>query len=435
MEKKRVLIVGAGVSGLATAWYLEKKKQYECVLLEKAPRTGGWMGSKEEQGFLLEEGPHLFKTSRSADLLQVVEEMDFASSIAPSSPAAQARYVWVDGAFQRMPKSPFSLLTSPFCRPLLSSLWNERKIPVYSEDETIWDFACRRFGTKVAEHFFDPLVSGIYAGNIKKLSVTSCFPILKQWEREKGSVVKGAFSTKSNKKKKSPYKSPLFSFQDGTGSFVEKWTTSLKAPVYCNEPVVSLRREKEKWIATSPNRNWEADYVVITTPSYAAGSLLEQGAPQSAKLLKSFVYEDVTTVHLGWKGDVLPFPAFGYLVPSKEKMSLLGVLFDSMMFGRKDTLITLMIRGVGYSEEALYKIMDTVRLSHLHIAQKPFLVSYAEKKRAIPQYHLGHEERKLSLYASLAKEAPNVFVTGSYLNGVSISDCISQGKRLVESCF
>ena len=385
MSKKRVLILGAGVSGLSVAWHLGKKEQYECVLLEKGSRPGGWMASQEDQGFLLEKGPHLFKTSRSADLLQVIEEIGFSSSILPSSSQAQSRYLWTDGVFQKMPKSPIALLTSSFCRPILSSLWKERNVPSYFDDETIWDFACRRFGETVAEHFFDPMVSGIYAGNIKKLSIASCFPILKQWEREKGSVVKGVLAARSNKKTKPSCKAPLFSFQEGTSSFIEKWVSTLSVPLHCNEDILSLHREKEKWIAKSSQNTWEADSVIITMPSYAVAPLLQEEASASAEILKSFDYEDLTTVSLGWEGEVLPFSAFGYLVPSKEKTPLLGVLFDSSMFARKNTLITLMIRGIGYSEESLYKIVDTVCLSHLNISQKPALFSTAEKKKAIPQ--------------------------------------------------
>jgi oxygen-dependent protoporphyrinogen oxidase len=205
--------------------------------------------------------------------------------------------------------------------------------------------------------------------------------------------------------------------------------------LHCNEEILSLSRENKQWIARSSNSVWEADAVIVTLPSFAASSLLEQAAPRSSEILKSFIYEDVTTIHLGWKGEVLPFSAFGYLIPSKEKLPLLGVLFDSSMFGRKDTLITLMVRGIGHSEEAIYKIVDAVCDSHLHISQKPTLFSYSEKKQAIPQYHLGHEEKKQNLFSELSKEAPSLFLTGSYLNGVSISDCIRQGKQLVNAHF
>jgi oxygen-dependent protoporphyrinogen oxidase len=435
MNKKRVLILGAGVSGLSVAWHLEKKGGYDCVLLEKSPHLGGWMGSKEQQGFLLEQGPHLFKTSRSAHLLEVIEEIGFSSSILPSSSQAESRYVWMDGSFQKMPKSLLSFFTSSFCRPLLFSLWKEMRTPSYLQDETIWDFSCRRFGKTVTENFFDPVVSGIYAGSIKKLSIASCFPLLKQWEREKGSLLKGALFSKAKKKENSICKAPLFSFQEGTGSFIQQWASSLKLPIHCHEEVLSLDLENGQWIAKSHSNVWEADAVVVTTPSYAAASLLREKAPQSAEILQSFAYEDITTVYLGWKGDVLPFPAFGYLVPSKENLSLLGVLFDSSMFGRKDTLMTLMIRGIGHSEDALYKVVDMVCSSHLHISQKPSLFSHAEKRKAIPQYYLGHEEKKKHLFSHLAKEAPSLFLTGSYLSGVSISDCIFQGKQVVDAYF
>ncbi len=427
MAKKRILILGSGISGLSSAWHLAKKSnEYDCILLEKSKTPGGWMGSHKEQDFLIEGGPRVFKTSRNAELLQIVDEIDFASSLLPSSPTAKARFLWTDGKFQKVPKLSFSLL---------HSLWKERKIPPVFEDETIWDFAARRFGKDIAEKLVDPMVLGIYAGDSKTLSVEACFPFLKTLEKEHGSVIKGIFSLRKKKKKKSTFRAPLFSFQEGTGSFIQKWQEKIPFPIHYDQEITSLRKENGIWKAQSQNQTWEADEVILAIPAASAAKLLQTEAPKTSELLQSIPYEDITTLHLGWKGDVLPFSAFGYLVPTLEKEPVLGVLFDTKMFGKKDTLITVMVRGAFHSREELKNIAKRVATHHLKISQEPDLFSYKKMARAIPQYVIGHPQKKEALLKALKEETEDLHLVGNYLDGVSVNDCIKNAGKVVEANF
>ena len=431
MEKKRILILGAGVSGLSAAWQLSKKAKksslYECTLLEKNVRPGGWMGSENREGFLVENGPRVFKTSRNAELLEIARDLSFFSSILPSSPSANSRYLWLDGKLQKMPSGLLSLFFS-----LLKELF----VPPVYEDETIWDFACRRFGRIVAERFFDPLVLGIYAGDIKKLSIDSCFSLLKMWEREKGSVVRGALISLFKKSKKTlPFKSSLFSFKEGSGSFIQKWISHIPFSIHLGEEIHSLQRKNGLWEAHSHNKMWEGDEVVLALPAFVVAELLKKEAPCTSDVLRSIPYEDITTLQIGWKGKVLPFSAFGYLVPTIEKESILGVLFDSEMFEKNYTLITIMIRGVFHREEELQEIAKHVMLDHLKISQEPSLFFYKKMPKAIPQYVLGHQEKRDSLLSSLRQETQNLHLVGNYLAGVSVNDSIKQAKKVIDNSF
>jgi len=425
MVKKRILILGSGISGLSCAWHLAKKTdEYDCMLLEKSKTSGGWMSSHKEQDFLIEGGPRVFKTSRNKELLQIVDEVGFSSSLLPSSPKAKARFLWTGGKFHKVPKLSFSLI---------HSLWKERKIPPVFEDETIWDFTCRRFGKEIAEKLVDPMVLGIYAGDSKTLSVEACFPFLKNLEKEHGSIIKGMFSLLKKKKKKSTFQAPLFSFREGTGSFIRKWQEKIPLPIHYDQEIISLRKEHGIWKAQSHNQTWEADEVILAIPALAAAKLLQTEAPKTSDLLHSIPYEDITTLHLGWNGDVLPFSAFGYLVPTPEKEPILGAVFDTKMFGRKDTLITVMIRGVFHSEEELKNIGKRVAAHHLKISQEPKLFSYKKMTHAIPQYVLGHLKKKEALLKALQAETQNLHIVGNYLEGVSVNDCIKNAGKLVEA--
>ncbi len=434
MQKKRIAILGGGISGLSAAWYLSQGGfQNQCTLIEKQDRAGGWMGSSIDAFFSVEKGPRIFKTSRNLDFLQWIEDMDLAESIITSSPHAEARYLWKEGALHKMPSGLFSLCTSSLSRPLLLSLLRERSIPPVTKDETIWDFACRRFGRLAAERFFDPLVLGIYAGDCKKLSVEACFPVLKGWEKEHGSIIRAMFA-KGKKKQPLPFKASLFSFIKGTGPWVEECVEKIPAELCFGQEIVSLKRKTNTWQIHSSEKTWEAEEVVLATPSYTAAKLLRKEAPQSAEILSSISYEDVTTIHLGWKGRVLPFSAFGYLIPSSEKSSILGVLFDSEMFGKEDnTLITIMIKGTFHVEKKLEEIASHVREHHLKITKKPDYFSFSKKSKAIPQYVMGHIQKKQDLRQVLSKEAPHLHLVGNYLDGVSVNDCIRVSKELAMS--
>ncbi len=433
MEKKRILILGAGVSGLSAGWHLAKKfPHYECTLLEKSQNPGGWMHSENVGDFLVEGGPRVFKTSRNLDFLELIQELNFSSSLIPSSKSAKARYLWTNGRLQKMPGGPLSLCFSTLGRSVLAALWKEKNIPPVLHDETVWDFAMRRFGKDVAERLIDPLVLGIYAGDSKTLSVESCFPFLKTLEKEYGSILKGMFSSLKKKKQKSSFKGALFSFKQGTRSFVEEWSSKFPFPIHYGEEVVSLKRDKDVWQAKTLNKTWEADAVILAVPSFAAAQLLKEESFQASQLLESIPYEDITTLHLGWKGDVLPVSAFGYLVPTKEKEPILGVLFDTKMFDKKDTLITVMVRGVFYSEEELGKIAKKVAESHLQILKKPDLFSYKKMGKAIPQYVLGHLKKKEQILNALTSETQSVYLVGNYLEGVSVNDCVKNAKKMVE---
>ena len=427
MKKKRILILGSGISGLAASWHLAKKSdEYDCILLEKEHSPGGWMQSHKEQDFLIEGGPRVFKTSRNKEFLQIVDEIGFSSSLLPSSPSAKARFLWTDGKFQKAPKLSLSLL---------HSLWKERKIPPVFEDETIWDFTVRRFGKDIAEKLVDPMVLGIYAGDSKHLSIKACFPFLKVLEQEHGSVIKGMFSSLKKKKQKPTFKASLFSFKEGTGSFIEKWRSKIPFPIHYDQEITSLRRENGLWQIKSQTKTWEGDEVILAIPASSAAKLLKEEAPKTADLLESIPYENITTLQLGWKGDVLPFSAFGYLVPTFEKEPILGVLFDTKMFGKKDTLITVMVRGVSHSEEELKAIAKRVAAHHLKITQEPDLFSYKKMARAIPQYVLGHPEKRDTLLKTLQEEIGNLHLVGNYLDGVSVNDCIKNAGKMIEEKF
>lgn len=195
-KKTRVIVLGGGISGLTLAWYLSKLKTCEVLLLERETRVGGFLQTISADSFLFEKGPKIFKASRSEALLELIDDLGLSTQRLISNPNMKQRYVWRNGKLNLLPTNPISFLTSPLTRPLLGALFTEWQRPANTEDESIWDFVVRRFNQKTAERLFDPLIVGIYAGDMKKLSIKSCFPELKRYEEQYGSLTRGFFAAK-----------------------------------------------------------------------------------------------------------------------------------------------------------------------------------------------------------------------------------------------
>lgn len=367
------LIIGGGISGLSAAWFLKKKDPLaKITLLEKENRLGGWIRTSHEEGFLFEKGPRTFQIGRSPHLLQLIHDLKLEKI--SSDPCAQRRFI----LHKQKLRSPWSFLPKifPF---LLRELFIK---PSEKEDETIYDFAVRRFGPTVAELFFDPLALGIYAGDIRKLSIHSCFPSLVQFEKEKGSIIKGLF--------KAPKKGGgLFTLKNGMETLIQELEKRLSIDIVLGSEVKSF----SEYEAVTEEKTWTADRVICALPP---------------KLKRKSLW----VVNIAYDHDVLSKKAFGYLVPTKEQESILGCIFDSAIFPQQGekTRLTVMVR----EEES--KPLDAALNAidrHLGLKVAPIYSSLFFAKDAIPQPEVG----------------------SGYRDGISVDASIRKVKILIDKIF
>lgn len=339
----KIIILGGGITGLSAAYFL-KKQNHEITLFEKQNRLGGWIQTTNENGFRFEKGPRTFRLGHSPHLLQLIQELKLP--LIYSDPAAAKRYLWHKGKLRSM---------SYFLPMLIPHFLREPFIAKSSHDESIYDFASRRFSPKIANTLFDPLTLGIYGGDIRKLSVRACFPALVKWEQEKGSVLLGAFS--SPKKAKG-----LFSIQGGMQRLIDSLEKELQINIHLN----------------SEARQISATEVLVNSQIHTADKVISALPPEGPK-------QSIWVVNLAFKGPVLPKKGFGYLVPSEEKEAILGVIFDSCIFPEEgqNTLLTVMVRP---EEKApLPKALDALA-RHLGIHAPPIHASHYLAQDAIPQH-------------------------------------------------
>ncbi len=414
MKKPRVIILGAGISGLSCAYFLAKQKGCDITVLEKSKRAGGWLGTLSAQGFLFEQGPRTFLFSKCKHIRQLARELGLEKELVLSSQEGKKRYLWIDGKLRQVPI---------WSGALVKALLKEWRVPALQEDESIWDFACRRFNPQVARHFFDPMVTGIYAGNIHELSMQACFPTVKKWEQEHGSITKGLWKMQ---KQSGP---SLFTFENGVQSFVDGLERNTDAQFHYGEEALAIELSKNCVKVTTQTGVFEGEYLISSLPAHVAGKLLDPELLQIA-------HTGATVVNLGYHRAVLDRKGFGYIVSSQEQAEVLGVIFDTQAFPRKnkeETKLTVMLKESNLNESEALTLSLAALKKHLNITVYPDIYQIINAPKAFPQMKVGHVARMQALEARLSQKWPNLKLLGNYLYGVGVEDCIARAKSVSES--
>lgn len=363
-----IIILGGGITGLSAAWHLcRKNPQAKITLLEKESRLGGWIRTSREGGFLFEQGPRTFPFSRSPHLLQLIRELNLEIIASPPQP----RYIYSQGRLRSLSSFLPALLPYLIREPFLA--------PALTEDESIYEFAARRFSPKIAETLFDPLTLGIYAGDIRKLSMRACFPTL-----VKGSLIRTLLSSLLGPKKQKG----LFTLPGGMETLIAALQKQLPIEIVLNCEVESIGEN----IVAAGGKTWHADRIISALPLQCPSKSL-------------------WVVNLAYAGDVLPRKGFGYLVPSQENESLIGAIFDSAAFPQQnthnETRLTAMLRAEEL--QPIQKAIETLH-RHLQLPSEPIYTSSFFAQNAIPQFEVGC----------------------NYSEGLSVDDCIARGIKMAD---
>lgn len=451
MKKKHIVILGAGISGLSLAFFLQKKfgDSIKMTILEKNNRVGGWIRTEQKGGFLFELGPHSCKPNGLATL-QLLEELQLKDKIILANPSATKRYLFFNQKLHLVPQNPLTILFSPVTRGIISALIKDWKTTANKNaDETIYSFISRRFGSEFAEKLIDPLTTGIYAGDIRKLSIRSCFPFLHGYEQKHGSVIKGYFSESKKEESISPFvksmqTSSLFSFQDGMETIVTALNKKIHSFIKLCADVQTLRFFPNHIEVIAAENVFSADYVVSTLPANALATILAPHDKVAANTLSSIEYASLVVVNIGYQSSVLKKQGFGYLIPSKEGEDLLGVLWDSSIFPQQnrfsnETRLTVMLGGMhkpdiySMNNSEISSIVLKSVAKHLNIHTPPDVLHIERVTQAIPQYHLGHFEKIAAIEQCLSQLSDRFHCIGTSFNGVSINDCIGNAQKFAQN--
>lgn len=445
---KSVAIIGAGITGLTTAFYLQRKG-VPVTVYEAAGRAGGVIQSIRKDGYLAEFGPNtLLETSPKIG--QLVRDAGLDARRLDPDPRAEARYVVRYRRPVETPAKPLGFFTSElFSFNAKMAVLREPFVPPRRDgvEESIAQFVVRRFNQEFLDHAIDALVAGIYAGDPYKLSVVHAFPKLKALEDNYGSMIKGQiFGARERRKRGEVAKdrAPKFSFDEGLQVLTDSLAEQLGSALNLRTPVTGLKQGKGCWEISSAAGVTEHCAVIFcgTAPALASLRIEAEGMPDLVAL-SEVRYPPVASVVLGFRREDVTHPCqgFGMLIPRIEGFKILGTIFSSSLFPNRapagHLTLTSYIGGERYPElaalppEQLYAAVGEDLRVLLGVRGKPTFQHCVFYRQAIPQYNVGYGRFKDAMSAAEAK-APGLFLAGHYRDGISLSDSIVSGINVVD---
>jgi oxygen-dependent protoporphyrinogen oxidase len=436
----RVVVIGAGISGLSLAAHLVERAGaarpgLSLTVLEADARTGGHAWTLREDGFLVEGGPNGFlDKERDPAPRELVRLLGLEARVIEASAASKRRFILRGGKLRRVPDGPASLLTTSVLSPagklrLVLEPW-ARRAP--DGEESVFDFAARRIGREAAEVLIDAAVSGISAGDSRVLSVASAFPIMKEMERDHGSLIRAMMARRGQKPAR------LISFDGGMGVLVDALRERCAAVLRTGTAVREIARAGDEWrVGLADGSAVAADRVVLAVPAHAAARLVAGLDPELSRALASFTFSGLAVVALAYRAaDTGPLRGYGYLVPGCENLETLGVLWESSVFeGRapKDhALLRVMLGGARRPEMAGLDPAELERRARGELARVMGITAAPVRSwvrrwpHAIAQYRFGHAER-VRAARDLAARHPGLDLCGSSYDGIAFGTSIASG--------
>ena len=442
------------------------------IVLEATERPGGVIATVRRNGFVFEAGPQCPRFP--ASVWALVKELNLEKEFVYGDPKAK-RYILKQGQLHPAPFSAVQIMTTRlvdlrsklrFLGEVFGNTWPPE------HEESLAEFVERKFGSEVLEYLVDPVISTVFLGDSCKMGMESAFPVLVEWERSRGSLVRGAIRGSVAKRRRAdpdgsrapdPHETnrrrlhltdalpSLGSFSSGMGRLPEKLSEALSESMKYGVAANSVElvhsedhTSKTGWrIQLSGGEEVAAESLVLAVPAYAAAGLLEKIAPQLGALLGEIEYAAMCSVSSAYERAQVShtLDGFGFMVPRREGLNIICTFWNSSLFkGRAPEGKVLMTSFAGRdSNEALAASSDEECARTIHAENARILGirgEPAEKMvwrypRALPQYNVGHAKRVAEI-RRLQEALPNLGLVGNYLAGRSIGDCVELASRVAE---
>jgi protoporphyrinogen/coproporphyrinogen III oxidase len=463
VDKKKVVIAGGGITGLTAAYYLQKYARehqlpLEVKLVEASSRVGGKMQTVTKDGFTIERGPDSF-LERKQSAARLAREVGLGDKLVNNS--AGKSYVLVREQLHPMPGgSVMGIPTEigPFVTTGLFS-W-PGKIRAAADfflppseaqaDQPLGTFFRRRLGDEVVENLVEPLLSGIYAGDIDQMSLMATFPQFYQVEQKYGSLVRGMRKTTPKAKKPSEpasakKKGIFLTVSTGLESFADAIEARLEpGSVLKNTRVDKVMKEGESYsLRLSNGEQWNADCVLVTAPHEGALHMFSQYEPLFDGF-KNMPSTSVATVSLAFPAEAIKqdIDGTGFVVSRNSDYRITACTWTHKKWPHSTPEGKVLLRcyvgrpgdeGIVEQTDAdLVKIVLEDLNKTMNINAEPEFSVISRWKEAMPQYLVGHKQRVEELNSGLRTQLPGVFVAGSSYEGLGIPDCIDQGENAVQ---
>ena len=436
-----VVVIGGGISGLSAALHIaDQRPDARIRLLEASVRLGGIIHTDRTDGWVAEAGPGAF-IDRHPSTRQLLDRLELSDDIISAGNAVRKRYIRHEGCLHPFPDTPENLARTK----LLSDKGRLRMqlspvLPPEATDRTVSEFAAAHLGSEAAVMLLDPIVAGIYAGAPDQLSARSVLPQLVGLADRGGRVCDALIGQGQGRLGKGS----MVSISGGLGTLIESLADALGDRIELNRKVTEITPNGDTWqVTVHDGEIIDADAVVFTVHGTTAQKLLGPIDPALRDNLAQIPSAPVAVVNLGFAPNAVPhsLDGFGYLIPSSEGGSVLGVKWTTSIFpkGRAPdghTLMQVFIGGtrdpelVNDKEGALDAALAEVRQT-LGISESPVHVRVFQHSAGISQYTRGHSVRASAIEEAVKRHA-GLYLAGTSLHGVGINACTTQSTAVAE---
>jgi oxygen-dependent protoporphyrinogen oxidase len=476
-----VAVIGGGIAGLATAWYLRTLaaaagRPLSVTLFEASHRCGGKVLTeiveREEGTFVVEGGPDSFLNGQKPWAAQLATELGLAERLIGTNDAARKVFVLNRGKPVPLPDGVFLLVPTrfwPFVSSPLISPWGKLRmgmdlvLPARRDDgdETMADFVRRRLGSEALDKIAEPLLAGIYSAEAERQSIMATFPRFRELERRHGSLTRGMLAGRRRPTLAAapaaedavaatgsaghPIPQTIFlSFRRGTAELTDELAARLATDMRLGTRVAGLAASGSGYLLTLDGAGGgevrQADAVVAAVPAPVSAGLLRGIAPDPAAELGTIRYVDTGVISLAYRAaDVDARYGFGVLVPRSEGRPINAVTLSSTKFDGRAAAGHLLLRvffggsrsprSMELGDEELLTMVRAQLRELLGVVEPPLFHRINRWLQANPQYDVGH----LVLVERVQRGLPaGVYVTGSPYLGVGLPDCVHQAKLVAQ---
>jgi len=447
------VIVGGGISGLATAHYIHTHlgDDVQLTLVEGGSQLGGKVANQQFSGHLVDTGPDALLV-RAPVMAALLEDLGLGKEIV--APAALGAHVWSRGKLRRLPTGTLfgipdrlvplirSGLMSPtgLARAALDLVLPRR--PSTTSDPSIADLVIPRLGTQVFDRLVEPLLGGVHAGRAAELSAQSTVPDIVGLARKNRSLYLGLRKMRRHAPP-STGAPVLVTLTGGLGQLVESLVARLAGDDLRLETAVSgLEREGTGYrVDLADGQSIAADAVVLATPAFATAQLLAELVPDATTMLEQVPYVDVATIWLAYPRSAVgrALDGTGFLVPPEEGKLMVGCTWSSAKWphlaDESQVLIRCMVgrrgdkRWLSMDDETLVRQVHDELVEAMGVTGSPVHQSIQRWPQAMPQYLVGHQGRLDALDAAM-RDVPGVYLTGAAYRGVGIASCVADAGRI-----
>lgn len=456
---KRIAIVGAGVTGLSSAYFIKKARpDIEVTIYEASNRVGGKIQTYRTEGYTIELGPESY-LGRKQIMTDIAKDIGLEEQLVTNKTgqsyiyAKNKLYPIPGGSILGVPTDIKPFLKTKLISPLgkVRASFDLFKKPLQIDgDISVGSFFRARLGDEILENLIEPLMGGIYGTNIDDLSLMTTFPEFKEREEQFGSLIKGMrYEKEQRKKQRQLYpgapKGQFKQFRHGLSSFIEHlrdYIIEQGVTIKYNTSVQDITIEQKKYVIKTENEAHSYDSVLVTTPHQ---KFLEWfGNDPAFDYFKKMDSTTVATVVFAFDESniINNYDGTGFVIARTSDTKITACTWTSKKWPFTTPKGKVLLRAyVGkpgdtvvddHTDEEIVNIVKKDLSQMMTFKGSPDFSIVNRLPKSMPQFHIGHIEQIKSIQSHIINNYPRLRITGASFEAVGLPDCIQQGKDAVK---